>query len=215
MAAALGTPGTLDDAIASLRHAAARNPRRPQIWRQLADHLDLAGDRAGAEAAYLDHVTHAIHDPALMAAGAALHANDVPEAEARLRQQLKQAPTDVVAIRMLAEVAARLGRGEDAAHLLERCLELAPGFHEARHNYAIVLNRANRPEEAIVQLEHLLRADPVNPGYRNLKAVALCHTGGYEAAIAIYDELIGEYPDHAQTWLSLGHALKTAGRTEG
>src|SRR5262249_46402114 len=29
-----------------------------------------------------------------------------------------------------------------------------------------------------------------------------------------YDALVAEYPDHAQTWLSLGHALKTAGHTE-
>ena len=61
-----------------------------------------------------------------MAAAAALNDNRIPEAEARLRQQLKQAPTDVVAIRMLAEVAMRLDRAEDAERLLERCLELAP-----------------------------------------------------------------------------------------
>src|SRR3989442_835985 len=39
--------------LAALRRETAHNPRRPQIWRQLADHLDTAGDRAGAETAYL------------------------------------------------------------------------------------------------------------------------------------------------------------------
>ena len=113
--------------MASLRRAVALDPNS-QVWRMLADHLDASGDRAGAESAYLGHVRYAVHDPVLMSAASALHASRIPEAEARLREHLKQAPTDVVAIRMLAEVAMRLDRSEDAERLLERCLELAPGF---------------------------------------------------------------------------------------
>src|SRR5215475_3802368 len=104
-----------------------------------------------------------------MTAAAALHANDIPNAEARLRQQLKQAPTDVVAIRMLAELALRIDRAEDAERLLERCLELAPGFREARYNHAVALHRLNRPAEAIAALDALLRDAPADPAYRNLK----------------------------------------------
>jgi len=214
MILAVGQTGTLDSAVATLRRTAAASPRRPQIWRELADHLDVAGDRAGAEAAYLEHVRHAIYDPVLLAAGAALHANQIPEAEARLRRHLSDAPTDVAAIRMLAELAVRLDRGEDAERLLERCLELAPGFVAARHNYAIVLNRVNKPQEAITELARLLHDDPGNPAYRNLRAVALCHTGDYETAIEIYDDLTRAHPGQAPIWLSLGHALKTAGHTD-
>ena len=203
-----------DAAIAALRQALARDPRRPQAWRQLADHLDARGDRAGAEGAYLNHVRFAVHDAALMRAASDLHANRIPDAELRLRQHLKQAPTDVAAIRMLAEVAVRVDRGEDAERLLERCLELAPGFDEARHNYAIVLNRVNKPQQAILELERLLRGDPANPAYRNLRAVALCHTGDYETAIDIYSALVSEHPRQAPIWLSLGHAAKTAGHLD-
>src|SRR5262249_49692864 len=181
---------------------------------QLGDHLDVAGDRSAAESAYLNHVRFAVHDPALMVAASALQANRIPEAEARLKQHLKQAPTDVVAIRMLAEVAMRLDRAEDAERLLERCLELAAGFDAARHNYVIVLNRVNKPQEALVELERLLGSDPANPSYRNLKAVALCHTGDYGTAIDIYDGLTRAYPSQGPFWLSLGHAAKTAGQTE-
>ena len=201
-------------AVAALRQTAAREPRCPQIWRQLADHLDAAGDRDGAASAYLEHVRQAPHDPLLMRAASAVHANRIPEAEALLREQLKRAPTDVVAIRMLAEIAVRIDRADDAENLLERCLELAPGFREARHNYAIVLSRVNKPEQAIVELDRLLRDDAGNPGYRNLKAVALCHTGDYEPAIGIFEDLLRLNPRHAPIWLSLGHALKTAGHTQ-
>src|SRR5581483_2977692 len=141
-------------------------------------------------------------------------ANRIPEAEALLRAHLKRAPTDVVAIRMLAEIAVRLDRAEDAEHLLERALELAPGFREARHNYAIVLTRVNKPARAIEELDRLLRDEPAHSAYRNLKAVALCHTGDYAQAIDIYEDLLRAHPRQAPAWLSLGHASKTAGRLE-
>src|SRR5574337_2039912 len=115
---------------------------------------------------------------------------------------------------MFAEVAARLGRNEDALHLLERCLELAPGFHEARRNYALLLHRANRPEQALAELARLLAADPDDAGSRNLKAAVLCRTGDYEQAIGIYAALLEQHPNQPKLWVSQGHALKTAGRTE-
>jgi tetratricopeptide (TPR) repeat protein len=214
MTVAPGEIGSPEAAVAALRQAAARDPKRPQIWRKLADHLDVVGDRAAAADAYLKHVQYAVHDSALMSAGAALHGNRIPDAEARLRQQLRDAPTDVVAIRMFAELAMRLDRGEDAEHLLERCLELAPGFSEARHNYAIVLHRMNKPVQAIAQLETLLRDDSRNPAYRNLKAAVLCRVGDYEPAIGIYESLLREHPQQPQVWLSCGHALKTAGHSD-
>jgi len=214
MSVAASATGSPADAVASLRSVLAGDPAAAQVWRELADRLDATGDRAGAAAAYLEHVRHAVHDAALMAAAAALHANDIPDAEARLRRHLKQAPTDVVAIRMLAEVAMRLDRTEDAERLLARCIELAPDFREARNHYAIALHRLNKPAEALVELDRLLREDPADPACRNLKAAVLCRTGDYEPAIAIYDGLLAEHPEHAQVWMSQGHALKTAGHTE-
>ena len=204
---------TRSDFVA-LRAAARRTPTQPQIWLRLGDRLLAAGDSAAAADAYLEHVRHSIHDAALMHAAAALAANHIPEAEARLRARLHEAPTDVVAIRMLAELAVRVDRIEDAENLLRRCLELAPDFREARHNYAIVLHRANKPVEAIAELETLLRDDPANPQYRNLKAAVLCRIGEYKPAIAIYAELLHEQPGLVHAWLSYGHALKTEGHTE-
>src|SRR6476646_4038573 len=64
--------GSLEGAVASLRRAAALDPGRAQIWRQLGDHLDASGDRSEAANAYLTHVRYAIYDPALMAAASAL-----------------------------------------------------------------------------------------------------------------------------------------------
>ena len=166
---------------------------------------------AAADAAYANHVRHSTRDPHLLAAAAALAENRIPEAETLLREHLKRAPTDVAAIRMFAEVAARLGRYEDACRLLARCLELAPSFQAARQNYALVLHRNNQPERALAEVERLLAAEPDHPGYRNLKAVVLCRTGDYEAALRIYADLLAQHPRNPKVWMSYGHALKTAG----
>ncbi len=210
---ALGRSGRGEAAIAALRYAVALQPDLPQAWRVLGDHLMAAGEQAAAEAAYANHVRYSTRDPRLLAAAVALAEDRIPEAEAQLREHLKQAPTDVAAIRMFAEVAARLGRDGDALHLLERCLELAPDFHAARQNYAQVLHRSNQPEQALVQVEHLLALEPGHAGYRNLKAVVLCRIGDYEPAIRIYADLLERYPQQAKIWMSYGHALKTAGHT--
>jgi tetratricopeptide (TPR) repeat protein len=113
---------------------------------------------------------------------------------------------------MLAEVATRLGRLEDAESLLAHCLELAPRFTAARQNYAVVLNRQNRPLEALAQVDQLLATDPQNPGCRNLQAAILGAIGEYERSIEIYANVLDQYPNHAKVWMSYGHALKTAGR---
>jgi tetratricopeptide (TPR) repeat protein len=168
---------------------------------------------AGSTARVDRTLRQAVADPGLLAAGDALARNDIPRAESLLRAHLKRRPADVAAIRMLAEVAARIGRHEDAATLLERCLELAPEFDAARQNYAMVLHRANRPGEALAQIERLLARDPRNPAYRNLKAVVLCRTGDYVEAVSLFEGILAEHPDQARIWLSHGHALKTMGET--
>ena len=211
---ALGEAGDAAGAIAALRRAVQLKPGLPQAWRALGDQLTVAGELEAADEAYAGHVRFSTRDPRLLAAAAALHGNDLPKAEALLREHLAAAPTDVAALRMMAELAARIGRQEDAERLLARCLELAPGFEAARQNYALVLHRGNKPREALEQIDALLAAAPHNPNYRNLKAVVLCRTGDYEQAIALYDGILREHPGQARLWLSQGHALKTAGHTE-
>lgn len=211
---ALGRLGRGEAAVAALRRAVALQPTLARAWLALADHLRAIGDTEGADAAQLAHVRHSVRDPALLEAGEALAADRLPEAEARLKARLLQHPTDVAAIRMLAELAVRVGRTDEALHLLERCLELAPGFREARQHYALVLHRDQQSERALVQLDRVLADDPHNPGARTLRAAILCRLGDYAEGIALYEAILREYPDNPRVWMSHGHALKTAGRQD-
>ena len=210
----LAAQGQGEPAVSSLRSAVQLSPNIPGAWRTLADHLSAMGDTCGADQARVRHLVAATRDPNLMRAGGALAANDIPLAEATLRDYLKRHPTDVAAIRMLAEVAARIGRYADAEVLLCRCLELAPGFLEARAHYAMVLNRQNRNLEALAELDGMLALDAHNPNHRNLKASILVSIGEFRQATELYAGLVAEYPQKAKLWLSYGHTLKTSGRVE-
>jgi tetratricopeptide (TPR) repeat protein len=149
-----------------------------------------------------------------MEAAIALCEDRLAVAERLLRDHLGRFPTDVAAIRMLAEAGTRLGRYGDAENLLARCLELAPSFVGARHNYAIVLYRQQKAAQAIPQIERLLALEPRDPAYRLLMAAAFGLVGEYGRAIEIYERVLGEYPDQPKIWLSYGHALRTAGRVD-
>jgi tetratricopeptide (TPR) repeat protein len=209
--AAAGAAGA---AVESFRRAAQLKPDSADAWRLLADQLDATGDANGADQARARYLKAATQDPRLMEAAAALVDNQLPLAERRLRSHLAGHPTDVAALRMLAEVAARLRRYADAQTLLERCLELAPSFDAARQNYVLVLNRQGKAAAALPQVQMLLAKEPRNPGYRNLQAAVLANLGDYTESIAVYETVLKEFPRQPKIWMSYGHSLKTAGRQD-
>ncbi|MCW5645663.1 MAG: sulfotransferase [Sphingopyxis sp.] len=220
---------TLDAALANARQLLRAEPASALAQAQaiieavptsaaahrIAAHALRALDREEeAQAASLAAVAATIHDEAMVAAALALAEDRLPDAEAALRARLRDDATDVAAIRMLAEVAGRIGRYGDAEKLLLRALELAPGFGAARANLATVFYKQNRYADAVAALDAVLDEDPDNPAHANLKAAALGRIGGYDEAIALYEQLTGRFPDHAKLWMSYGHMLKTVGRQD-
>jgi tetratricopeptide (TPR) repeat protein len=199
-------------ALNSVAHALSLKSDFVNAWRALADELMRAGDEEAAGKAYASHVTAATKDPDLLKAGQALAEGKLAIAERQLKQYLMRAPTDVAAIRMLAELAARIGRYVDAENLLERCVELAPDFDAARHNLAIVALRQGRAEKSIAEVERLLGRNARDPGYRTLYCAALSRIGDYDKALPHYRALLADHPRQSKTWLSFGHALKTVGK---
>ena len=220
---------THDEALANARHLLTAEPGAALAQAQaiieaipssaaahrLAAHaLRALGREPEAQAASLAAVGATIHDEAMVAAALALAEDRLPDAEAALRQRLREDATDVAAIRMLAEVAGRIGRYDDAEKLLSRALQLAPGFGAARANLATVYYKQNRFAEAAETLDAVLGDDPDNPAHANLRAAALGRIGGYDEALALYAELTRRFPDHAKLWMSYGHMLKTVGRQD-
>ena len=200
------------EALAAMHRAVALEPRTAAGWGALADALSLAEDAKAADQARARQIRASVSDPELVQAATALCEERLAVAERLLKAVLKARPTEVAAIRMLAEVAGRLGRYEDAETLLTRALELAPGFAAARRNLAVALYRQNRPADALAELDLLLEATPEDAGLRSLRAAALARAGDYDGAIGAYEAVLTRHPAQAKGWMSYGHALKTVGR---
>jgi tetratricopeptide (TPR) repeat protein len=149
-----------------------------------------------------------------MEAAAALHENRLDIAERILKPYLKHDPFDVRAIRMLAELAARLGRLNDAETLLRRALEIDPNFGSARANLASIVGRLGRPAEALELLNELVAAEPDRPGNLNLRAATLGRLGDFEQALDLYRQVLDRAPNQPRVLLSYGHLLKTVGRLD-
>ena len=211
---ALGAMGRGDEAIAALRRAVRINPRHALAWRSLADQLSVAGDEAGSNDALDKHLEVSTPHPELIEAADLFRKGNVGKAEGITREVLKKDPTDVVAIRLLANIGLKVGQTADAKNLLQRCLELAPDFHTARHSYAIALFRSQDLVEALVQLDILLKAEPLNPQYMILKASVLVRKGDHDEAMEMYERLLKDYPNQARPYTNYGHTLKTVGRLD-
>ena len=202
------------EACDALCDAARLEPGSAQVWWLLADCQAALGDHAAAGAARLAGVEASTRDPDLLAAAAALQRDAPDRAEPVLRARLRQWPSDVAAIRLLGELAARIGRYEDSITLLRRALALAPAFHPARELLARTLSRVSRPVEALAEAQILLADDPANISHRMLLASILVQTGNQDEARVIYQALLAEHPHLSRVWLGLGHVLKTVGRTD-
>lgn len=196
------------------RAAIAARSSSPPALRLLGMALRAADQLDEAAEAERRAVKAAAADATLLRAGQALVANQLHDAEPLLKERLRRDPYDYSAMRMLAELAARIGRLHDSENLLRRALELAPSFQAARANLATVLYRQHRAPEALQQLDLIAEDGEMADGYRNLRAAALGRIGGYEEAIGLYREVLDRHGDQPKIWMSLAHLLKTVGEQD-
>lgn len=211
---ALGVLGENHAAIAVLTEAVNIDRNLSPAWSALGEQYVLVGDVLASDAAYSHHFNVAVNEPQLQKAVAALRNGRPDIAEDILLEFLEADPEHVNALKMMAEAAIAQDRNEDASALLERCLELAPDFGAARYRLVSSLYLQNRLHEAIPHIDMLLETDPLNPQFRAMKASLLGQMGHDLDALALFEALVNEYPKHPASWVSYGHALKSAGKQD-
>ena len=205
--------GALKEGVEALRRAVALDHRLAASWQLMGELLLADGDEEAAAAAFNQVMLLSEHVE-LAEAASLLQAGKVGQAERLCRDFLMAHPTNVNAIRLLAEIGIRLGVYDEAELLLERCLELAPDFRMARLNYARALSQRNKLEAALVQVDRILSSEPDNFSLLTLKASVLVKMADFASALPIYQRLLAEFPPRAKIALSYGHALKTVGQQE-
>jgi predicted Zn-dependent protease len=214
LGAVLADLGDAAAAAAALRRALELNRELPEAWRALGEVLFREGDVAGADAAYAEFARTSVTDPELRRAADALFEGDVSAAEDMLRARLAVHPTDVAAMRLMAEAYERQSRHSDAETLLKLALELEPAHAGTRLRYAEALFRQQKGAEAVAQLQPLVAAEPNSPAYLNLMAASLGLIGDEDRAVAIYEQLLAAFPRQPKVWLNYAQALRTLGRRD-
>jgi predicted Zn-dependent protease len=199
-------------ALAALTRAVQIEPNLAEGWHELAALHAARGDTKACDAAYANFTRLAPQDNHLAEAGMALANRRFGAAESMLRRQLAQAPQDVAAMRMLAELAAEREDYVEAERLLGECLKLAPGYSRARFDLARVLYTQQKADPILPLIERLLALQPADVRYRSMQASAYNLLGLNDRSLQILSRLIDEFPDDELLWLARGHASRTAGR---
>ena len=189
-------------------------PNLAEAWVELAATHAARGDTAACDVAYARFTRLTLPEQRHSEAGVALANNRLATAESLLRRQLAHSPQDVAAMRMLAQIAAEREDYAEAERLLQQCLELAPGYGQARFDLARIFFSQQKAAPILPLLERLLALEPQSLHYRTLQAAAYNLLGQNERATQILAALLTEFPTNALVWLYYAHALRTAGRLD-
>jgi tetratricopeptide (TPR) repeat protein len=204
--------GLGEEALGSLQRAVELAPDLAEGWRELSLLHATRGETVACDAAYARFERLAPEAARLSEAQRAIANESLTAAEALLKRALAHTPSDVGALRLLAEVAAMREDYPEAERLLGECLRLAPGHSRARLDLVRVMQQQMRGQPMLPLLERLLAFEPENLQYRTLQAAAYRLLGQVERALQILRALVSDFPDNEQVWLHYGHALRSAGQ---
>jgi tetratricopeptide (TPR) repeat protein len=214
----------------SLREVTERAPDHADAWRKLAELLRFSGN--DAEAAAADAAADRIGDATgkWPKASGERSPTKIEKAERRLhevmakvpadneiavlRKRVFRDPADVVSMRYLALHEWREEDLVTAETLLERVLELSPGYAAARSDYLRLLQERRNYTLAVEEARRLLAQTPRDLGVRGVLAFSLAQTSRFAEAIDVLAGMVKDDPNTARFWVSLGNNLHFVGRNE-
>jgi tetratricopeptide (TPR) repeat protein len=202
------------EAIGAFLRAVQINPALPASWSMLEGLYRMTGQTREAAQAAKEVATLKKLPADVVTATALFSDGDLAAAEPLVRAFLLKHGHHIEAMRLLARIGIAREAFDDAQLLLEAVLDLAPDYHQARFEYAQVLNERRLYPLAQQQTERLLGVDPADRHYRTLHALACVGLGQLERAIELYRGLLIGAAQPAEFHLSIAHALKTLGRGE-
>jgi len=206
--------GNTRQAIAALESLTRQRPAMASAWLLMAKQLRKAGREEDAWRADLSGVHAASRNPELLEAAVAMNEDRLDDGAAMLTTRLARIEGDPAACRLLGEIHWRRGDITEALALVERAVELAPGFDLARDFLIRLLLQSNRLAEALEHAEMLARSPLKTPGHDLIRASVLVRLGDQARAREIYERLLAQQPGQPQVWQNLGHVLKTLGKQD-
>jgi tetratricopeptide (TPR) repeat protein len=199
-------------ALRAYQFACRQNPSLLASWRGQAHLLQAQGKIAAAERALASGKSVAAQPQALQAAMNHMYEGRLGRAEEMCRAFLAKQKHHVEGMRLLAQLAFRLGENDQAEFLLESILEFHPSLDDIRREYIEVLKNRQKFEQAEAQSAVLIEQTPDKIQNLSIHGINLMQAGRYDEALGFFDKILDRVPDDAVTWTSKGHALKTLGR---
>jgi tetratricopeptide (TPR) repeat protein len=96
-----------------------------------------------------------------------------------------------------------------ALNEFDTALRLAPSFTVALNSKGMILNRLNRPDQAIDCFRHAVELDPAYAEARVNYGDALLFRGDEQGALSQYSEAAARRPDNTQAQFKLANMLLT------
>lgn len=202
-----------DRLIAQRAYSAAVrfNPALEASWQYLQDLQTADGQIALAQQSAAQIKRLKALPKALLAVTHHLYEGRILKAEDVCRAFLKKNPDHSEAMRLLADIAVRMGVYDDAEILLENAVRFDPDTVQIRLDYIQLLRKRQRYGKSLDQSEALLNRDRNNPTFLSNVAIDKMHVGAFEDAVQTFDQVLALVPGDPTTLTSKGHALKTWG----
>jgi len=214
----------------ALREVTARAPDHAAAWRKLAELLRYSGKDAEAEVALATADSTGDDEVKWPKAAGERSPTKIVKAERRLaemlarvapeqritvlRNRLFRDPTDVVSMRHLALHEWRDDDVVTAQSLLERVLDLSPGYTAARSDLVHLLHERRAFTQVADEARRLLMQAPRDLDLRGILAFALAQLGEFAEAIDLLAGMVKEKPDSPGYWTSYGNNLHFVARRE-
>ena len=204
----LEAQGNYPAALSLLWEASGLTPRDADVQNRLGEALEHIGALDAAADAYRRALAER---PAFRKASnnlilALVKTGKGPEAVARAHALVAEAPGDPDRYFTLG-LAQSEQDVDGAIQTFRKVLELAPRNALARYNLALVLRRADRLPEALVELERALAIEP-RPEAHYTVGVIYWHQGDLDRATAALRAAVAAEPKYADAHDALGNVLK-------
>lgn len=214
LSSALFGQGKGEEAVACLQRIVELDPGKSVSHFDLSGALARMGKQEEAQAALQESFRLDPKRQNLFEAVRLQREGRPKDAEMRLREILRDDPTNATATRALGSIALEEGRYKLATRLLRNAVKLAPDYFAAWVDLSRALTEFEQMDDArdaiaeVIKLESSLAYPYVLLG--NLES----KVGDYEAAVTAFEAALNRQADNGGALAGLGHALKTIGRQE-
>jgi tetratricopeptide (TPR) repeat protein len=132
-----------------------------------------------------------------------------------VREHLFENPLDVAAMRCLSFLEDQADDPITARTILERALELSPkNYLDVRGDFVRLLVQQRDHVTCYRETEILLAANPSSVEFRLIRAETTVLLEKFDEAIALFEGLIKDDPEHTNALMGYAAAMKTLGRRE-